>query len=210
MFKIKKVNVAVQNPASNGLVERVNRKILEVLRSILGRNDPNWDLQLNVCQFVINTSLHSSIGTEPHTVLFGRKAKTPFGIVADDNIRSGNEVDIFIGDADIRFQKIKEKLVEAEIISKKRHLGKEKQSNITVGDTVYVKVYARNDLNYKLGPKFDGAYEVIQKRNDNKYLVKRNRDDKEFLVHRNNMKLTKSFKTAKGKRVRFEDNVQYF
>ena len=101
-------------------------------------------------------------------------------------------------------------MVDAEIRSKKRHLGKEKQSNITVGDTVYVKVYARNDLNYKLDPRFDGPYEVIQKRNENKYLVKRNRDDKEFLVHRNNMKLTKSFKTAKGRRVRFVDKIEYF
>ena len=138
------------------------------------------------------------------------RPKTPFDIVAEDNIKPGNEVDVFIGDADIRFQKIKEKLVEAEIISKKRHLGKEKQSNITVGDTVYVKVYARNDLNYKLGPRFDGSYEVIQKRNDNKYLVKRNRDNKEFFVHRNNMKLTKSFKTAKGRRVRFDEKIEYF
>ena len=51
-----------------------------------------------------------------------------------------------VGHSGERFQKIKEKLVEAEIINKKRHQGKEKQSNITVGDIVYVKVYARNDL----------------------------------------------------------------
>ena len=99
--------MAVQNPASNRLVERVNRKILETFRVTLGRNDPNWDLQLNVVQFVINTSLHSSIGTEPHTVLFGRKAKSPFDVVAYDNIKSRNEVDVFLGDANIRFQKIK-------------------------------------------------------------------------------------------------------
>ena len=61
-----------------------------------------------------------------------------------------------VGHSGERFQKIKEKLVEEEMTNKKRQQGKKKQANITVGDIVYVKVYARNDLNYKLGPKFEG------------------------------------------------------
>ncbi len=42
-FGIKQTFTAVYHPASNGLVERANRKILEVLRPIVNEFLDNWE-----------------------------------------------------------------------------------------------------------------------------------------------------------------------
>lgn len=40
---------------------------------------------------------------------------------------------------------------------------------IQVGDIVYVKIYVRQELYYKLGVRFVGPYTVVEKINKNKY-----------------------------------------
>ena len=73
---------------------------------------------------------------------------------------------------------------------------------IFMGDRVYVKVRVRNELNYKLGPKFDGPYEVTENLVGNKYKVRSLETHTERVVHISQLKLVSS-QEKKKKKVRF-------
>ena len=98
---IKKVNTAVYNPASNGIVERVNRKILEVFRVTIGGDDPDWDRSLYVVMFALNNNYHSAIGTDPHAALYGCSARSPFDVLETRDLSSNSDAAVMKNNSDI-------------------------------------------------------------------------------------------------------------
>ena len=69
----------------------------------------------------------------------------------------------------------------------------EKKNGKKIGlcDKVFVKVNVRNELNYKLGPKFEGPYKVIECMDANKYRVRGENSTVGRVVHLSNIKLVK-------------------
>ncbi len=66
-FGIKQTFKAAYHPASNGLVERANRKILQVLlRPIVNELLDNWEDWLPHVAAFLNSSICDSIGKSPH------------------------------------------------------------------------------------------------------------------------------------------------
>jgi len=59
--------VAVAAPWANGLVERLNRFLKSSLKKVI-ENTKNWSTQLNVIQYVINNTYHSSINASPSKI----------------------------------------------------------------------------------------------------------------------------------------------
>ncbi|XP_063605788.1 uncharacterized protein LOC134780821 [Penaeus indicus] len=58
-------------PQANGLVERLNRTILNVLRISINTQDNKWDLWIPITQAAINSTFHSSLGDIPNYVVYG-------------------------------------------------------------------------------------------------------------------------------------------
>ena len=206
LYKIKLIRIAVRNPSSNGLVERTNRKILNALRFSIGENDPNWDLHLEAAQSAINHSIHNTIEIDPHTALYGWRAKSPFDIIIDDNVHE-SDVDVHISNAENRFKMLKNKLIESEIILRKRYENRGKVVNLDIGDKVFLKNQIRKGLNYKLAPIFDGPFTVIERIHSKKYKLK-DGNGEEVTAHINNLKLYKVNNRSK-KKVKFSKNIVY-
>ncbi|GKT29858.1 hypothetical protein ADUPG1_001280, partial [Aduncisulcus paluster] len=70
---IKHHRVLTYNPQANGIVERINYEIMKILKSCFADGTPvdDWDLQLPYIQFLLNTRIHSELGTSPHEMVFG-------------------------------------------------------------------------------------------------------------------------------------------
>ena len=49
----------------------MNRKLVEMLRTVISPDDVNWDKHLNDVQFAINNSVNVSTGETPHFWLYG-------------------------------------------------------------------------------------------------------------------------------------------
>ncbi len=56
---IRKTNIVAYHPASNGLVEKKNRKILSHLRSLVGSNSQAWHIWMPQVAASLNSSLHA-------------------------------------------------------------------------------------------------------------------------------------------------------
>jgi len=65
-------------PSTNGLVERVNRVVEEILRAYVSNIPDDWDTLLPVAAFAMNNSKHSATGFSPFYLNYGRHPHTPF------------------------------------------------------------------------------------------------------------------------------------
>ena len=122
-----------------------------------------------------------------YAALFGRVSRSPFDIIMPEATVKDSEMRIGLRNAQMRFEVLRQRLVEANIVMKRSQHEKGKDALIAVGDWVYNKINVRNELNYKLGRKFGGPHEVVEVINPNKFLLESN-EGKRFTVHRNQVK----------------------
>ncbi len=80
-IQFKHVFTATYHPASNGLVERANRKILEVLRPIVNGLHDNWEDWLPQIAASINGSVNDSTGKSPYFIMFGVQKRFPYDLL---------------------------------------------------------------------------------------------------------------------------------
>ncbi len=80
-FGIKQTFTAAYHPVSNGLVERANIKILEVLRPIVNELLDNWEDWLPHAATSPNSSVYDSTGKSPHYILYGVEKRLPYDLL---------------------------------------------------------------------------------------------------------------------------------
>ncbi len=80
-YSITKYNVLAFHPASNGMVEQQNRKIIHHLRTLVGDVSSTWHEWVPQVMASLNTSLHKSIGDTPHFIVFGQDKRLPFNFL---------------------------------------------------------------------------------------------------------------------------------
>ena len=79
MLEIKKLRTTPYHPRTDGMVERSNRTLIDIL-SKYAEKEPNWDLRLPLILFAIRTSEHSTTGFSPFKLTYGCEAKLPWDI----------------------------------------------------------------------------------------------------------------------------------
>ena len=73
LCQIETRNSTFYHPEGNGLVERMNKTIKQILTMYVNTSHSNWDVHLQAAISAYNTSIQDSIGS-PYEVVFGRKA----------------------------------------------------------------------------------------------------------------------------------------
>ncbi len=80
-FNIKYTFTVTYHLSSNGLVERANRKILEVLRPTVGRLVGTWEDWVSHVAASINISVCESTGKIPYSIVYGREKRLPYDLL---------------------------------------------------------------------------------------------------------------------------------
>ena len=174
-LNIQKANIVVYHPSSNGIVERANRKLLDVLRITIGAWDSNWDNALDYSMWVINTCPHKTLRTSPFEALFGYPPPSPLNITNNTNdIPEPLKSDV--NSANARFKLLKERLESMDLLE--REEGNEHVPQRNVGDLVYIRKHVRKGLNYKLDNLFDGPFEIIRILRAGRVVVRKNNETK--------------------------------
>ena len=193
-YQIKKVNILPYRPQANGLVERTNRKIRDLMRQMIEPHDRNWNEKIPSIQFILNSSVHSSTKQSPHMALYGYQPRMPYESLRSkiEPVYTDDPIKTRINNSKTMFQKLRQNLEKAQILMKKNHDKNETDTEVKKGDIVYIYEDVRVGENYKMKPKFKGPYAVLEEKFGNKYLVESIDDPKQTrITHKDKIKLFK-------------------
>ena len=70
-FGIKKTRTTAYHPQGDGMVERFNRSLLQLLRAYVERQT-EWEQYLPFVLFAYHTAVHTSTGVSPFELMYGR------------------------------------------------------------------------------------------------------------------------------------------
>eukprot|EP00795_Rhopilema_esculentum_P017292 gene17292-biopygen6252 len=73
---IHKSRTTAYYPQCDGLVERQNRTIQNILSSFVSQHRDDWDNWVSLAVYAYNTSSHESTGYRPYEMVFGRDPRT--------------------------------------------------------------------------------------------------------------------------------------
>ena len=80
MLQIRKLRTSAYHPRTDGMVERSNRTLIDVL-SKFAEKVPDWDLRLPLVMFAIRTAEHTTTKFSPFFLTYGKEACIPWDIV---------------------------------------------------------------------------------------------------------------------------------
>jgi hypothetical protein len=76
-FRVKKINTSPYHPQTNGLTERFNKTLCQMLSFFVNDTQTDWDEHLSVVLYAYRTSVNESIKQTPFKTLYGREARLP-------------------------------------------------------------------------------------------------------------------------------------
>lgn len=81
LFNIELVHILLYRPQANGFVERLNRRMLNILRTSINTQDNEWDLWIPITQAAINSTFHSSFSDIQNHVVYGDDQCLPYELL---------------------------------------------------------------------------------------------------------------------------------
>ena len=186
-FNIKKCNIVPYSPQANGMVERANRRILDILRYIANSSSA-WDEHIPLVACSLNSAIHSSVNESPHFILFGSDHRLPYEFLASEP-RPLYCLDDYVKHRVTNFQRIHTSVRDNLADSQKTMLHKQHQRarslDIEVGDIVFSRIHDRDS---KLHPSFHGPHRVIEILTGHKIKILDLKSGRENTVHRDHLK----------------------
>ena len=159
---IKKVNVMPYHPSSNGMVERMNKKVLDTLRHTIGQ-DVNWDTKIPSIQAVVNSRYHDSIKCQPMKALMGYNARMPQDWLNKPSsiTYSDNPIKVRLNNFKAIHKSLSENLKNAQEKMIEKHQKGIKSVDYKLGDEVYITNEPKFGVDHKLALRFKGPFEVV-------------------------------------------------
>ena len=81
LLGVGKTRTAPYRPQSDGLVERLNRTIKQMLRSMVGEHRDDWDDHLPYVMMAYRATRQDSTGCSPNLMMLGREARLPVEVM---------------------------------------------------------------------------------------------------------------------------------
>lgn len=178
---MKKLRTTSYQPIGNGMTERFNRTLLNMLGSVENHQKVNWKQYIGPLVHAYNCTRHESTGQSPYLFMFGRNPRLPidvvFGLRKDDFEPSTNYIKELKGRLSKAYQLAEEAANKAIEKQKQMYDTKVRGANISIGDKVLVRILA-----------FDGKHKLSDKWEEEPYTVitQPNTDIPGYTVRREN------------------------
>ena len=207
LLDTNKLRTSPYHPETDGVTERFNRTLKQMLACYVNENQTDWDLYLDNLQYAYNSAIHSTTKFSPFELFFGRLPKLPIDLCHhglpqfDTSYHTVGEdmpfelvKDEYAYRVRRHFEKIFKTVAENRDLRMDRakliHDRKVRGSNFKKDDLVLMYNHViKPGTTKKLCNKWKGPYCVVDCLNGVNYkikhLVKRG---KPFIVHKNNLK----------------------
>ena len=187
-YNIKQTFITAYHPASNGLVERTNRKILEILRHVAGKFQESWQDWLPHVAACINGSVNASIGKTPHYVVFGSEKRLPYDLLVQPRKPLYSLDDYALNQLtalQMIHESVRRNLQESRTEMLLKQHAKATPVSFHKGDVVFKSAPERQS---KLTPKFSGPFVITDSLHGNKFQIFNPANQISEVVHADRLK----------------------
>ena len=170
VFKVAKVYTSPYHPQCDGLVERFNSTLQEMLSKFVNQRQTDWDVMLPLVTFAYNTSVQKSLGDSPHFLMFGRDALLPSSTPTEhlrlSSAAKGHDVFAYreqlVARLELARKLAKECLASAQEKQKAYFDSTHREHPFAVGQAVWMHVpQIKAGLSRKLSRCWTGPFRII-------------------------------------------------
>ncbi|GKD26371.1 reverse transcriptase domain-containing protein [Tanacetum coccineum] len=174
-----------KHPQTNGQVEKGNYSLGEGIKARLGEDKKNWVEEVLYVSWAHRTMIKTSNGDTPFSLTYSTKAVIPVEIEMPSlrcaKVNQAKNDEGLLLNLDI----LEERREKAAIREAKSKAKMEKYYNAKVHSTTFRPgdfIYRINEASYakesgKLGPKWEGSYEVVEKLGKGAYMLRNESGD---------------------------------
>ncbi|CAC5398946.1 unnamed protein product [Mytilus coruscus] len=193
---IDKTRTTPYRHQSDGLVERLNRSLEEILSKYVSLNQKDWDEQLPWTFMAYRSSVHESSNFFPCKLMLGREIELPVDLLYGpypqyekfkDETQAVNEH--MLQNMWKVHKKARKNMVNASENQKRQYDVKSYQHSYQTGDVVWLYTPARvKQISPKLQRKWDGPYFIVTVLSDITYKIQKNPSSRSQVVHHDRLK----------------------
>ena len=191
LLNIHKTRTVGFNPKSDGMVERSNRTIKQMLTTMVNDRQNDWDDHLPLVMMAIRASVHESTRCTPNLLMLHRETSLPvdviFGSPPGVPQCPVEYVEWVRGASQHAFQFVADYLQKQVVRHKKLYDMKSGSPEFVVGQTVW-RFYPPT-AKLKFGQTWQGPYLVTGRVSDLCYRIQKARNSRAIVVHVDHLKL---------------------
>ena len=174
LLGVEKSRTTPYHPQSDGLVERFNRTLLDMLATAVGDQPFEWEQHLRRLCYAYNTSIHPTTGFSPFQLMFGRTARMPaditLGTTTSADATQPQYVTSLRTSLETMYGYVRENMERMQAKQKVRYDAKSQDRPFSIGDLVWLHSPAvPRGKSRKLHRPWTGPFRVVAKPSDSVY-----------------------------------------
>ena len=194
LFNIEKTRTTPYHPESDGMIERLNRTLQDMLAKYVSGHQRDWDEHLPLVMMAYRSSVHASTQYTPFYLLFGHEVRLPVDIMFGRQPDHQPEVSEYVRNLRDTLEDVHENAREHLRTAQKRQKDHYDQriagEQIEIGDRVFLHEPAvKKGQSKKLHSPWQGPYIVVTRIGDVTYRIQaEDNPRKRKVVHFNRLK----------------------
>eukprot|EP00731_Ephydatia_muelleri_P009146 Em0004g1484a len=201
LLGVKKTRTTPYHPQSDGLVERFNRTLLDMLSMAVKDDERDWDLLLPTLLFAYRTSRHVTTGVTPFELMYGCDARLPEDVLfsipatAEDPIQYA---DVLKNRLQLAYKRVNQHMAVQQGHQKESYDADVRGDPYCINDLVFLHNPAvRRGFSKKLHRPWQGPFKVVKVLGPSIYrIVDCTNPRRRKVVHFNRLKPAPSHSTA--------------
>lgn len=164
---ISKQHTVSYNPQGNGVVERLNKTLIDTLSHLVSETQEDWCEHVPLALMAFRTAFHRTIQETPAFLVYGRDILMPYDLIFTSKLRTYNDTPTYaqnlVSQLQTSFDVVKQNLEKSADNQVSQTNGRTLK-NINVGDFVYLHTpKIKLHTSKKLSKQNDGPYRVTKK-----------------------------------------------
>jgi hypothetical protein len=177
LFNVHKLKTSAYFPQSNGLVERFNKSLADMLAMLCEKQPTHWDTKIPFALFAYRTAVQSTTQFTPHFMLYGYEAAYPTDIMLRHEQREFKTASEYVNDLVTNLvtthEIARQNLENYDTKIRPRTNNIEKLPHYEIGEKVLIyHPQAKKGLSNKLRLKWEGPWVVIKQTSLVNYVVR--------------------------------------
>lgn len=186
LLEIKHIKTTPYHPQSNGGIERYHRTLGQYVRAYAQKQTDNWHKFISYFTFSYNSTVHTTTGFAPHTLVFGFDIEIP---ISTKKARPNYNYDSYHAELLSQMKYMHEctrELIQKRKLENKRIYDKKNVKNLILKRNDLVLLLNDSKTN-KFDDRYTGPYRVEEIVSD--AVTKIKRKNKSVIVHNDKLKL---------------------